>query len=65
MIENKDYYMQTFTNSSPVVFMEITHIKTGIQVRGKGKSTYALKLKLLEDLESLVESVPFAGIVED
>lgn len=55
-INMADVRVDVFTNSTPIVFMRMLHIPTGIVVEGDGTSRHRLRQELLEELTEMVES---------
>ena len=56
MIDRKELVMDIMTNASDVIQMTITHLPTGLVVRGVGKgSRYKLEQELMEDLEQKIK----------
>ncbi len=53
-LNKKDIKVEKYTNSSPEVTMYLTHIPTGVSVKGIGKKQRELKEKLIRDLENAV-----------
>jgi protein subunit release factor A len=53
-MNEKDLRIDTFTNSSPLVRMRITHVPTGISVLGEGDSKSGLRRKLMKELTEKV-----------
>lgn len=50
--------IDTYSNSSPEVSMTLTHLPTGISVKGTGKGQIKLRQKLMQELEDLVTHPP-------
>jgi len=54
-VNDKDLKVDIFTNSSPYITMQITHIPSGVSVNGhRDGSRYRLRKALLIELESKV-----------
>jgi len=50
----KDVKTETFTNSTSIVAITLTHMPTGLTVSGSGKSQFRLKNSLMDKLENHV-----------
>jgi protein subunit release factor A len=46
----EDVQVDTYTNSSPIVHMRLTHLPTGTTVKGGGRSHHRLRKKLMAEL---------------
>jgi protein subunit release factor A len=53
-MNEKDLRIDTFTSSSPLVRMRITHVPTGLSVLGEGDSKSGLRRKLMKELAEKV-----------
>jgi len=53
-ISMKDIRRYVYTNATPIVGMTLTHISTGLYVKGSGKMQHRLQEELLAELEELV-----------
>ncbi len=52
----EDIRLETYTNSSPLVEMRITHMGTGQEVKGEGTNYHKLKTDLMGELLQKVEA---------
>lgn len=50
-MDMRDIEITTFTNSSDSIGMRLTHLPTGISVKGEGKSRFKLKESLMVELK--------------
>ncbi len=55
-IDYTKYTIITYADSSPNVYMRITHIPSGLFVDGKGKMCFKLRKKLLNQLKEKLAS---------
>jgi hypothetical protein len=53
-MDMKDVTIDTYTNSSPLVRMRLTHKSTGKSVNGEDASMLKLKKRLIKELESKI-----------
>lgn len=55
-ISMKDVRKYVYSNATPIVGMTLTHIPTGLHVKGSGKLQHRLREELLAELTELVNN---------
>ena len=56
MIDGKDIQWDEYTNATRNVGMKLTHIPTGLHVKGSSEYRYRLREQLLTELEQLINN---------
>ena len=56
MIDQRDIQWTEYTNATQTVGMRLTHVPTGLQVKGSGEYRLRLREMLLTELEQLIET---------